>query len=726
MGNRPVHWPYVPSSSALLLAALLFVPGASAAPVVAGSAVTTAATPLRAFAHGPIDAPAVRARGIELGANAGGWITLRAPAGRPDLLRDLPGARDIVFAPHCRIALDAAAVDTRLSLFRSFGPGGVVGPSGAGVLVGIIDTGIDLTHADFRNADGTTRIVSLWDQASTAGSPPPGFAYGSEWDSTAINAGSASSVDEEGHGTHVAGIAAGNGRGGTSGLDAGRYVGIAPAASLCVVRLDFSNPAGASAADVVDGVAYVFARAAALGMPAVVNLSLGTQEGPHDGTTPVEAMLSSMEGPGRIIVAAAGNEGAAPIHAQVVVPAGGTSQLTFLVPSYTPNAGAENDYVQISAWHDPTDSMDVSVVTPAGLTVGPLSAGSADYPTPAGEVSLCLGACTTPGVPASEISLHIHDANGVAPPAPGIWKFRVTRRVAGSTGRLDGYVADQILGSWAPWVSWQAGAVADGTLRSPATADSVIAVGAHITKPCWTDIDGSTQCDASASSAGQIAPFSSRGPRRDGVLKLDVTAPGMMIASTRSAAASFDASEIVPGGAHVVMEGTSMATPMVTGAAALLLARPGWETFGPTRLRDLLRGTARADGFTGSVPNNSWGYGKLDLLAAMSMTPTAVEGPATRVMPDARFALSNAAPNPFNPNTTATLDLARPSRVLVRVHAPSGALVRTLVRATLPAGPNRLSWDGRDERGVAVASGIYYVTATVEGVTVTRKVTLLK
>jgi len=327
---------------------------------------------------------------------------------------------------------------------------------------------------------------------------------------------------------------------------------------------------------------------------------------------------------------------------------------------------------------------------------------------------------------AFEISLYIHDANAVAPPAPGIWKFRVTRRVAGNAGRLDGYVADQILGSWAPWVSWQAGAVADGTLRSPATADSVIAVGAHITKPCWTDVGGSTQCAASASSTGQLAVFSSRGPRRDGVLKPDLTAPGVMIASTRSAAAFFESSEIVPGGAHVVMQGTSMATPMVTGAAALLLARPGWGASGPTRLRDQLRAAARADGFTGSVPNNNWGYGKLDLLAAMSMTPTAVEGPATSVAPGARFTLSNAAPNPFNPNTAATLDLARPSRVLVRIHGPAGALVRTLVRATLPAGRNRLSWDGRDERGVAVASGIYYVTATVEGEAVTKKVTLLK
>ena len=713
---------------------MLAVPGSIASAVPIGARGSDAA--IRALVRGPLDAPAARARGVALGATTGGWTTIRLPAeamrppiDRPrrwnDLLAGIPGASQVVPSPRCKLALDAAAADIRLSLFRSVGSGGVNGPAGAGVLIGIVDTGIDLAHADFRNPDGTTRIASLWDQTSTAGSPPVGFVYGSEWDAEAINTGTVPSTDEDGHGTHVAGIAAGNGRGGAAGLDAGKYVGVAPLATLCVVKLDFSSPAGVAAVDVVDAVAYVFAKAAALGMPAVVNLSLGTHEGPHDGTSPVDEMLSSMEGPGRIVVAAAGNEGADRIHARADVAAGATSELTFFVPSYTPNAGAENDWFRLSAWHDAGDSMDVTIVTPSGVTVGPLAAGTLDSPTVDGAVSLCLGACSMPGVPASEVSLLVRDAVESSPPHTGIWKFRLTRRVPGGSGRVDGYVTEQVLSDWAPTITWQQGAVTDGTLRSPATADSVIAVGAHVTKPCWTDIDGATTCIASPSSAGQLASFSSRGPRRDGVSKLDLTAPGQMIASSRSAAALFQPYEVTPGGAHVVMQGTSMSAPMVTGAAALLLGRAGWGNAGPARLRDQLRASARADGFTGTVPNNSWGYGKLDLLSAMSMTPTAVESPAPPAR-SVRFALSRATPNPFNPSTGARLDLTRESRVWLRVHGPNGALVRTLARGFLPAGVHLVTWDGRDDRGAGVASGIYYLVATVDGETATRKVTLLK
>ena len=709
---------------AALLALITLILTISATPGRASTSEPSDAQ--RFFVRGSLDETAARSAGLLSGARAAGWTTLRVPGGRVDALRVLRfrrGTGAIVPAPHLRLRLDAVAVDTRLSLVRTVGPGGITGPAGGGVLVGIVDTGIDLGHLDFRRPDGTTRIVSLWDQTSAAGTPPASFSYGSEWSAAAINAGSVVSPDDLGHGTHVAGIAAGNGRGGVAGLDADRYVGIAPEASLCIVKADFSNPAGASAADIIDGVAYVFARAAALGMPAVVNLSLGSQEGPHDGTHPVDEMLEAMTGPGRIIVAAAGNEGADRIHARVEVPAGGMSELTFRVPDYTANAGAENDYVLLSAWHDRADSLSVTIVTPSGATLGPLLTGSAEYETVDGHVSLCLGDCTAPGVPAAEISVRLHDVLQAAPPGSGTWKLRCTRVAAGGSGRLDGYVADQILGEFAPWTVWQQGAVTYGTILSPASSDSVIAVGAHTTKPCWPSIDGSTSCVGSSGTTGQLAFFSSRGPRRDGVLKPDLTAPGNAVVSTRSAAAVFDVWETVPGGAHAAMMGTSMAAPAVSGAVALLLARSGWAAAGPTRVRDHLRATARADGFTGSTPNDSWGYGKLDILSVLSMTPTAVEVGAPAL---ARFTLSNAAPNPFNPRTSALLDLARAGWVSVRVHDVAGRQVRTVVAARLPAGRRTISWDGRDDRGAGVASGVYYLVVSVDGDRVTRKVTLLK
>ncbi|MEK7316749.1 MAG: S8 family serine peptidase [Candidatus Eisenbacteria bacterium] len=704
-------------------------------PLVAAIALTLAAivstraeaaegsAPMRYLVRGALDDAAARARGLSVGAHASGWTTLRVPAGRAGALRSLPGAASIVRAPNCQLLLDLAAVEMRLSLLRTVSEGGVAGPSGSGVLIGIVDTGIDLTHADFRRADGTSRILALWDQTSSAGIPPDAFEYGTEWGAAEIDAGTAVSLDEAGHGTHVSGIAAGNGRAGVAGLDALRYVGVAPEASLCVVKVDFSEPQGASAADIVDAVAYVFAKAAILGMPAVVNLSLGTQEGPHDGTSPLDEMLEAMAGPGRIIVAAAGNEGAVRVHGLADVPAGGTSELMFFVPGYTPSAGAENDLVRLSAWHERADSISVTVVTPGGAILGPVGPGGASFTTVDGHVTVCLGDCTAPGLPAAEISILLRDSLDTAPPCSGTWKLRFTRIAAGGSGRLDAYVANQVLGTGAPSVVWVQGAVTDGTIRSPATSDSVIAVGAHTTKPCWTSLDGSTSCAGAPSSMGQLAFFSSRGPRRDGVLKPDLSAPGFAVVSARSAAVAIDPWDTVPGEAHVAMMGTSMATPAVTGAIALLLARSGWASAGPTQVRDHLRATARADGFTGATPNTAWGYGKLDILSLLSMSPTAAEFAES---PRAHYSLSNAAPNPFNPRTSVTLDLPHGARVTAGVHDVTGRRVKSLVARELPAGSHRIAWDGRDDRGLALASGVYYVVISMEGDRVSRKVTLLK
>ena len=134
--------------------------------------------------------------------------------------------------------------------------------SGRGVVVGIVDTGIDLAHADFRAASGQTRIKYLWNQP-WSGTPPAGFNYGAEYSEAQINAGGANHHDDDGHGTHVAGIAAGNGRATGNGYAAYRYVGMAPEADLIVVKMRNSD------SDLINGVNYVFTRAAAMGKPAV-------------------------------------------------------------------------------------------------------------------------------------------------------------------------------------------------------------------------------------------------------------------------------------------------------------------------------------------------------------------------------------------------------------------------------------------------------------------------
>jgi hypothetical protein len=135
-------------------------------------------------------------------------------------------------------------------------------------------------------------------------------------------------------------------------------------------------------------------------------------------------------------------------------------------------------------------------------------------------------------------------------------------------------------------------------------------------------VDGHTWCFNPIPTAGTIADFSCQGPRRDGVLKPELTAPGFGVAAAKSANAVFEDSYVTPDGAHVVQPGTSFSTPHVTGAVALLLMQSRWATAGPSAIRDRLEQTARTDGFTGPTPNPTWGYGKLDVSAAMGSGAT--------------------------------------------------------------------------------------------------------
>ena len=231
---------------------------------------------------------------------------------------------------------DSGFVDFAPSIVRPVpAPPTFSGDTGQGTVVGVVDTGIDLANADFQTNSGT-RIVDLWDQAacpnpsgSACPTQPPnsqGFTYGAECASAAINAatcgpfsydnaggadpcntpvgipgGQLVSLPEEdcdGHGTHVTGIAAGNGR----AAPYGTYIGVAPQADLVIVKSDFNL------ADIVDGVAYIFKVAAARGEPASVNISLGTNEGPHDGSDMFETMLDALTGPGKLVSVAGGNE----------------------------------------------------------------------------------------------------------------------------------------------------------------------------------------------------------------------------------------------------------------------------------------------------------------------------------------------------------------------------------------------------------------------------------
>ena len=252
--------------------------------------------------------------------------------------------------------------------------------TGAGVVVGIVDRGIDLDHPGFKHIDGRTRIAELWDQGLDPLLPnesfPAGRSYGVGWTASDIDAGHASRHAASSHGTQVAGIAAGNGRdaGGTSTT----YVGMAPDADLVVVALE--APGGISnSAHVVDAVDFVIRAAGRLQRPCVINLSLGEPTGAHNGTSQVETMLASYIAAGHVVVKSAGNDGDNGSHAAGDVPAGATVDLEFDLPLGGPALQA------LQVWYGPGERLDMQLIAPgrpaSHVILSPSLPSSIPWPT---------------------------------------------------------------------------------------------------------------------------------------------------------------------------------------------------------------------------------------------------------------------------------------------------------------------------------------------------------
>jgi subtilisin family serine protease len=608
---------------------------------------------------------ALRGHGAVLGARGGDWVTARVPIDQLAAIRALSGVRGIELARRATLNADSSIRDVRADVVRTqYAPtlDQFRGSTGRGALVGIVDTGIDFRHEDFVEDDvGRPRVLFLWDQTLTG--PGPGrvgdarFSYGLECTREQLaSRTSCPSRDIEGHGTHVAGTAAGDGSAAhKAGTERFVYTGIAPGAELIVVKSRFTSTS------VVDGVAYVFARAKELGRPAVVNLSLGFAISTHDGDDAVSLMLDALTGPGRIIVTAAGNSGnnrnAAPEgvnpsqHGAVQVAVGASGTIGFAIGPYAPQPGTENDLVLAQAFYAPADEFTVTVTKPDGGTVtapfspsgtvrSDLGAGLVVYNGPAnGDAGLGpdleLGSLW-PSSRLRVVALYIGEFDSRSPPPQiGVWTLRFDRTAGSGNGVVDAYLP---LSTLAANIQFTTGASNRALVDTPGSARNVITVGGYSTRAGWRSVDGFLYIVPAEDSVatGDLLLFSSPGPTLDGRTKPEISAPGRVFSalSTDLRLIGGEIALISPDSAHVLFEGTSMAAPHVTGAVALLLAeRP---TLTPDEVRQLLIATARQDAFTArnyttggapGTPNAAWGHGKLDVAAAVgAVSPLAGRG----------------------------------------------------------------------------------------------------
>lgn len=451
------------------------------------------------------------------------------------------------------------------------------GLTGRGVITAIIDSGIDYFHRDFRDAQGKSRILELWDQDRDT-------VYTREQINEALEAGSRAAAyqivperDVSGHGTAVAGIAAGSGLEGD-----GRYRGIAWESDLIVVKLGV--PAADSfprTTEMMRALDYVVNRAIFYQKPLAVNLSFGNTYGSHDGTSLLETYIDMMAGQGKTtVVAGTGNEGSTRGHTAGFLTEGHTDEIELSVDDYETGFG-------VQLWKLYVDSFDIILEGPGGTSVGPINSqlGSQRIRFARTTVLLYYGK-PSPYSKAQEIYFDFIPRYDYV--ESGVWKIRlVARRII--SGQYDFWLpSENALNRATHFLR----PTPDTTLTIPSTALRVISVGAY------------------NDSYQTYADFSGRGfTRLDNLIKPDLSAPGVNVMTSRA------------GGGYEPVTGTSFATPFVTGSAALLMQ---WGIvmgndpflYGEKLKAYLIRGARHLPGET-VYPNPRLGWGTLCLAASL-------------------------------------------------------------------------------------------------------------
>ncbi len=563
------------------------------------------------FIRGTVATADLEALGVEVRTDLGDIKTAFIPEAALAAVSSLPDVERIEGAVPVEMEHDLSVPATGAPTLRG-GPPNFFGINGSGVVIGDIDSGVDWTHADYDDPAGNTRLLYIWDQTDGLGpAPGGGFAYGSQWTAADIDLGIPREKDFDGHGSHVLGSAGGDGSHTGNGQPAFQYTGMAPMASLIMVKTTFFTNT------IVDGVNYVFQKAG--GMPAVANLSLGSHFGPHDGTSTFEQSLAALTGLGKIITKSAGNENNSNRHAQVAASAspGALARLNNLLSG--------PGRIGIDGYYDQADNISVSLQTPNGTLLGPVAKGGVLLTTVAGQGRFYIENGVTPTNSGdNEIFIQIDNLGGPNP-AAGNYSLRFIAVSTPTGGEVDLWRFAHTIPPLPGMPSdsfFNIGQQNDELVSEPGNHDSLCVVAAWTTKRTWTSIDGMNYLFTGATLPGTLAPFSSPGPTRDGRQKPDVAAPGTAIVSVRSKDSSVFNSPggivfVVPDGVHAVIQGTSMAAPHAAGAAALVQQARG--ALWPSQLCQFFAATATTDANTGAVPNNSWGYGKLFLNVATAV-----------------------------------------------------------------------------------------------------------
>ena len=558
---------------------------------------------------------ALKSKGYIINARFGDYATLRIKPGDISKLAAEESVINVIPEKYFHPTNDIAAAVTGAKLLSS-GYLNDTKYTGKKVLLCFIDSGIDWSHPDFRSITDSTksRIVYIWDQTLTkAGSETTpqdrdlinflGLNYGVEYSNSNINAelnispaGFVREKDLSGHGSHTAGSAAGNGA-----ASGGKYAGIAPEADILVIK---AGETSFSSTNVINGLAYADAIAKQLNEPIVVNMSIGSLQGPDDGTDTEDQAVDNFVsgGVGRVVAAAAGNNGQSNAHITGSISNSASVNFSFNVPVYTPVSGTNNNYFGFDLWFSNNGAVSTKVTSPNAKIV---STSGSSVETTDGTVFMADQVSAANNN--REMYLFVSNAS-THNPASGTWQLSVTNN-SGSSMIYHGWLFDSSMGATLNNGDSQY------SVNSPGVASSAITSGAFATKWRWENRNSDNLQYAGADLSDNICSFSSVGPRRDGVQKPDLSSPGQAVVSVKSSTAPGDSLAIISGNHYMIDQGTSMASPMTAGAAALLLQKN--SNLSAAQIKSLLTNNAIADSYTGSIPNNNWGYGKMNVFNAM-------------------------------------------------------------------------------------------------------------
>lgn len=488
--------------------------------------------------------------------------------------------------------------------------------TGEGVVVGVVDAGFDYMHAAFRRpADGALRIKRVWEQSATTldgASAPAKYGYGIELNTPELIEKAQGDSDSNSHGTHVAAIAAGS-----DAYKDGAYVGNAPDADIVLVALDLN---ASTNADISNAVQYIFDYADEVGKPCVVNLSLGNQDGPHDGTSTFDTMTDAMQGPGRLIVGAAGNHRTDAFHIDHTFATADAAPLrTFVKYKVAPSNSVSGGTIEI--WGE--KGVDFTVDIAAYSTFNKKDARSTTVYPAEGVTDVDFGKYATgTWKVASEVSPLNGKPHVVLTSALTSIRnnYAIALTVTPKTaGRVNIWSDNTYLALESRDIEgFSAPDAASSTLcEIGGTGKRILTVGSYTTRNEYTTNGG--QQATLQETVGDLSSFSSYGPTVDGRMKPNITAPGCFIISAVSnndASGNLMYAEYNENfgryNQYGYMQGTSMASPFVAGIVATWLQ--AYPQLTPEQLHEIVQNTARKDSFTATAPDSNWGYGKINAL----------------------------------------------------------------------------------------------------------------